>query len=65
MALVLCNTGPRIAWAPDYPWGMRPEKFERELAAIELGWGTRELAEENARALPWEGVDVRGARATG
>ena len=56
VALVLCNTRPRIAWAPDYPWGMRPETFERELARIELGWGTRALAEANARALPWEGV---------
>ena len=23
VALVLCNTRPRVAWAPDYPWGMR------------------------------------------
>jgi pimeloyl-ACP methyl ester carboxylesterase len=20
-ALILCNTHPRTAWAPDYPWG--------------------------------------------
>jgi class 3 adenylate cyclase len=56
VALVLCNTRPRIAWAPDYPWGMRPETFEHELERIEQSWGTRELAEERARAQPWEGV---------
>ena len=27
-ALILNNTGPRTAWAPDYPWGMTPEEFE-------------------------------------
>ena len=57
VALVLCNTRPRIAWAADYPWGMRPEEFERELAEMTRGWGTRALAEADARAIPWEGVE--------
>ena len=30
--VVLMNTAPRIAWAPDYPWGMRREDLERMLA---------------------------------
>lgn len=56
LALVLCNTRPRIAWAPDYPWGMSQDEFERELEAIRQGWGTREMAEEDALRQPWEGV---------
>lgn len=55
MALVLCNTRPRIAWAADYPWGLRPEVVARELELIERCWGTRELAEQQARESPWEG----------
>jgi class 3 adenylate cyclase len=46
----LMNTAPRIAWAPDYPWGMRRDEFDRELEAMEAGWGTPEYAEEHA---PW------------
>jgi serine/threonine protein kinase/class 3 adenylate cyclase len=45
-ALVLCNTAPRTAWAPDYPWGMSPEKFKAESESTETRWGTRELAAE-------------------
>jgi class 3 adenylate cyclase len=55
-ALVLCNTRPRIAWAPDYPWGMRDEEAERWLAGIKLGWGTRARAESDARESPIEGL---------
>jgi class 3 adenylate cyclase len=50
LGLALMNTAPRIAWAPDYPWGMRRDEFDRELEAMEAGWGTREYAEEHA---PW------------
>ena len=50
LGLVLMNTAPRIAWAPDYPWGMRRDEFDRELAAMEAGWGTSEYAEVHA---PW------------
>ena len=56
IALLLCNTRPRIAWAPDYPWGMREPEFERELADIDRGWGMRERAEANARRAPFEGM---------
>jgi len=50
LGLALMNTAPRIAWAPDYPWGMRNDEFDRELEAMEAGWGTPEYAEEHA---PW------------
>ena len=56
IALLLCNTRPRIAWARDYPWGMRETAFERELADIDGGWGTREKAEANVRRSAFEGM---------
>jgi pimeloyl-ACP methyl ester carboxylesterase len=34
-ALILNNTGPRVAWAPDYPWGMTPDAFDAELKDTE------------------------------
>jgi class 3 adenylate cyclase len=45
LGLVLMNTTPRIAWAPDYPWGTPRAEFELELAEMERGWGTRAYAE--------------------
>jgi class 3 adenylate cyclase len=48
--LVLMNTAPRVAWAPDYPWGMRREELERIVAEMDEGWGTRAYAERDA---PW------------
>ena len=50
LGLVLMNTAPRIAWAPDYPWGTPRPEFERELDEMEHGWGTRAYAE---RWAPW------------
>jgi class 3 adenylate cyclase len=50
LGVVLMNTRPRIAWAPDYPWGMPREEFERALDEMEQGWGTRAYAERDA---PW------------
>jgi len=50
LGLVLMNTAPRFAWAPDYPWGMRREELERRLEEMEQGWGTRAYAE---RDLMW------------
>ena len=48
-ALILNNTGPRTAWAPDYPWGMTDEEFARDLEATETRWGSREYAAEIVR----------------
>jgi class 3 adenylate cyclase/pimeloyl-ACP methyl ester carboxylesterase len=39
---------PRLAWAPDYPWGQRPEAFEAALAEARK-WGTTEQAREQAQ----------------
>jgi class 3 adenylate cyclase len=48
---------PRLAWAPDYPWGQRPDAFEAALAEAR-NWGTTELAREQAqnRAAQRHGV---------
>ena len=56
MALLLCNTRPRIAWARDYPWGMRETEFQRELADIDAGWGTRAKAEADAVRTAFAGM---------
>jgi len=37
----------RLAWAPDYPWGQRPEAFEAALAQAP-NWGTTEYARDLA-----------------
>jgi class 3 adenylate cyclase len=48
---------PRLAWAPDYPWGKGPEMFEAELAQAP-SWGTTEYARDLAlgRAAQRAGV---------
>jgi class 3 adenylate cyclase len=38
---------PRLAWDPDYPWGQRPEDFERAIVEGRK-WGTSEYAREIA-----------------
>ena len=48
-ALILNNTGPRTAWAPDYPWGMTAEGFDVELENTQTRWGSREYAAEIVR----------------
>ena len=55
-ALILCNTRPRIAWAPDYPWGTREGEFEQEMANIDRDWGMRSMAEASTRRNPFEGM---------
>jgi class 3 adenylate cyclase len=61
-ALILNNTGPRVAWAPDYPWGMTPEEFDVDLKDTETRWGTREYAaeivRENDPARPNDDVQI-------
>ena len=48
---------PRLAWAPDYPWGQRPDAFEAALAEARI-WGTTEQAREQAqnRAAQRQGI---------
>lgn len=38
-SMVWLEPTPRCAWAPDYPWGRKPEDLEAELREIKL-WGT-------------------------
>ena len=38
LGVVLMNTAPRFAWAPDYPWGVSREELERTLEEMEQGW---------------------------
>ena len=39
---------PRLAWAPDYPWGQGPDAFEAALAEAK-NWGTSGQAREQAQ----------------
>jgi class 3 adenylate cyclase len=39
---------PRLAWAPDYPWGQQGDAFEAALAEART-WGTTEQAREQAQ----------------
>jgi class 3 adenylate cyclase len=39
---------PRLAWAPDYPWGQRPDAFDAAIADAR-NWGTSEQAREQAQ----------------
>ena len=41
-ALVMFNGYAKAVWSPDYPWAKTAEEWRRELAGIELGWGTEE-----------------------
>lgn len=45
-ALVLHAPHVRVAWAPDYRWGMTKEAFEREQLAILAAWGTATYSAE-------------------
>lgn len=40
VALVIHGSTPRYAWAPDWPWGETQEAHDREMAAIDAGWGS-------------------------
>jgi class 3 adenylate cyclase len=49
LGLVLWGGSVRMAAAPDYPWGMPQEAFERRLAARMSMWGDAARAEETTR----------------
>jgi class 3 adenylate cyclase/pimeloyl-ACP methyl ester carboxylesterase len=40
-SIVWLEPFPRVLWAPDFPWGVRPDYVEREERALDL-WGTNE-----------------------
>jgi len=39
-SIVWLEPNPRCAWAPDYPWGRKPEDLEAELRVTNDSWGT-------------------------
>ena len=45
LGMVAYGATARTAWAPDYPFGTDPQEYAEDLAAVERGWGTRELVE--------------------
>jgi class 3 adenylate cyclase len=47
----------RLAWAPDYPWGQRPDAFDAALAEAR-NWGTTEQAREQAQNRAAQRVGV-------
>ncbi|RUW84126.1 alpha/beta fold hydrolase [Mesorhizobium sp. M1E.F.Ca.ET.063.01.1.1] len=65
-ALVLYGAFARSQWAPDYPWGVREEQREAEIAAMEetlggpfeLGDGAPSVANDEA-ARSWFGAYLR------
>lgn len=69
-ALVIYSSYARRLWAPDYPWGARPEDRARYAAQVELGWAweadMRQMCpnadEELAR---WWGQRCRAATSPG
>jgi class 3 adenylate cyclase len=46
LGLALWSGGVRMAWAPDYPWGMREDRFEERLAQRVEMWGDDDRGEE-------------------
>jgi class 3 adenylate cyclase len=43
-ALVLRATTPRLTWAPDWPWGTRPDAAAGMIEMVEREWGTGMMA---------------------
>jgi class 3 adenylate cyclase len=50
--LVLFDGNARMVWAPDYPWGLTEEDWNREHDRIPTIWGTRQYAREWAE-MSW------------
>lgn len=51
LGLILSGGEARVAWAPDNPWGSKPEDVETWLRAVEKEWGTLEFARRFADGL--------------
>jgi class 3 adenylate cyclase/alpha-beta hydrolase superfamily lysophospholipase len=49
LGLLLWSGSVRIAWAPDYPWGMTEDRFEERLRTRTELWGDAGRAEETTR----------------
>jgi pimeloyl-ACP methyl ester carboxylesterase len=51
LSLILYGAAPRLARAPDYPWGFTEEQMHHSLSEIEARWGKGALAEVFAPQL--------------
>jgi pimeloyl-ACP methyl ester carboxylesterase len=61
-ALVVRSAYPRRMWAPDYPWGLTEQEYERELERDLRIFGSREQASDAIRALGrFEGDELQAA----
>jgi pimeloyl-ACP methyl ester carboxylesterase len=61
-ALVVRSAYPRRMWAPDYPWGLTEQAYERELRRDLRIFGPREPASEAVRMLvSFEGDELQAA----
>jgi hypothetical protein len=49
--MVIIGTYARIAWAPDYPYGTKPDEWRAMLERIEQGWGKGVLLSAFAQSL--------------
>jgi class 3 adenylate cyclase/pimeloyl-ACP methyl ester carboxylesterase len=47
-SLIWEGPAPRQMWAPDFPWGLKPDFVERDIKAIAELWGTEEYGPVNA-----------------
>jgi pimeloyl-ACP methyl ester carboxylesterase len=61
-AVMVRSAYPRRMWAPDYPWGLTEQDYERELARDLRIFGPREQATEAVRVLGrFEGDELPAA----
>jgi class 3 adenylate cyclase len=61
-ALVIRSAYPRRMWAPDYPWGLTEQQYERELERDLRIFGPREQASEAVRVLgSFQGEELQTA----
>jgi class 3 adenylate cyclase len=59
LGLLLWSGSVRTAWAPDYPWGMPEDLFERRLRARAELWGNAARGvESTAMTFPWQGDEL-------
>ncbi len=56
-SIVWLDPFPCVVWAPDFPWGVKPDYVEREEHALDL-WGTNEYGEGWAEAEAAAGLTL-------
>ena len=61
-SLVWMDPQARAVWAPDYPWGLRPERVNDLLRAIEQDWGTSSAVRTWFQTAGWPTLDEEFVR---